>query len=259
MTLVSKKRVVTLVVFVAILTTGAVNLSAQVITDTALQFISVWQRHEEVRGDCGGYKDTRGRPLTDCSLMVPELPMNERARAWLNYVDDMQSPTLDDCAAITVVNLIGDVRPFSISFKTDRVIINYEHANIIREVWMDGRGHPPPTDLFYQGHSIGHWEGKDLVFESTNFTFEVDGLDDHLHFPSSPLKKVIERYSLLPNDEMRIVATITDPVFLTRPLTVTHTWKKSSKPMVGWWECDPTITRREMELTAEPKYRSDDR
>jgi hypothetical protein len=237
---------------------GAADLTAQpqtFVTDNALQFIGNWERDESTsRGDCGGYTDGRGNPLSNCSTPIGQLPMNDRAKAWLAYFDELQSPTLNECSAITVPNLLGDVRPFNIGFKTDRVIINYEQMNIIREIWIDGRGHPPVTDLFHQGHAIGRWEGRELVVETTNFTFDPDGIDDHLHFPSSVRKKVIERYTLLNPDLIRITITIEDPVFLTRPFTYTHQWKRYNQPLVGWWECDPDITRSEMELTAPVKY-----
>jgi len=237
---------------------GAADLSAQpqtVVTDTALKLVGNWTRDTSVpRGNCGGFKDERGELLSDCSTPIDKLPMNDRARAYLKYFDELQSPHLNECAAITVPNLLGDVRPFNISFKTDSVIINYEQMNIIRNVWMDGRRHPPPTDLFQQGHAIGRWEGDELVIETTNFTWDPEGIDDHLHFPSSTRKKVIERYKLVKDDLMTITITLEDPVFMTGPFTYVHQWKRSNKPLVGWWECDPDITRTEMQLTAPVKY-----
>ena len=245
-----------LVAFVTVVT--AADLSAQpqtAITDNALQFIGTWTRDTSVsRGDSGGAKDQRENPITDCSTPMGKLPMNDRARAGLKNYDELQSPTLNECAAITVPNLLGDVRPFGISFKIDGVIINYEQMNIIRQIWMDGRRHPPATDLFQQGHAIGHWEGKELVVETTNFTFDPEGIDDHYHFPSSVRKKVTERYKLLNPDLMTITITIEDPVFMTMPYTYVHQWKRLNKPLVGWWECDPEITRTEMKLTAPVKY-----
>jgi hypothetical protein len=244
-------------VLATLLAPGTPELSAQgfVITDEALRFTGNWGRDRDwPRGNCGGFRDERGNLLEDCSTPIDKLPMNDRARAWLRYFDELQSPHLNECAAITVPNLLGDVRPFNISFKTDRVIINYEQMNIIREVWMDGRRHPPATDLFQQGHAVGRWEGKDLVFETTNFTWDPEGIDDHLHFPSSTRKKVIERYRLLDDETMQITITLEDPVFLTQPFTYVHQWKRYKQPLVGWWECDPESTRQEMQLTAPVKY-----
>jgi hypothetical protein len=246
-----------------VLVVSAADVSAQpqtAITDNALQFIGVWTRDTSVpRGDCGGAKDQRGNLIEDCSTPMVNFPMNDRARAWLKYYDELQSPHLNDCAAITVPNLLGDVRPFEISFKTDRAVINYEQMNIIRDVWMDGRKHPPATDLFQQGHAIGRWEGNELVLETTNFTFDPEGIDDHYHFPSSVRKKVIERYRLVKPDLMTITITLEDSVFMTKPFTYVHQWKRTNKPLVGWWECDPEITRNEMRLTAPVKYPGSDK
>ena len=241
-----------------VLALGAADVSAQgqtAVTDTALKFIGNWSRDTSVpRGNCGGYKDERGNLLDNCSTPIDKLPMNDRARAWLKYFDELQSPALNECASITVPNLLGDVRPFGISFKTDSVIFNYEQMNIFRPVWMDGRRHPPVTDLFQQGHAIGRWEREELVIESTNFTWDPEGIDDHLHFPSSTRKKVTERYKLVNPDLMTITITLDDPVFLTQPYTYVHQWKRQNKPLVGWWECDPEVTRTEMKLTAPVKY-----
>ena len=248
--------------WVALIVAGtAVDAAAQtVISDTVLQFIGNWTRDTSVpRGDCGGLLDPRGNPVRDCSTPMGNFPMNDRAKAWLQYYDELQSPHLNECAAITVPNLLGDVRPFGISFKTDRAIFNYEQMNIIREVWMDGRKHPPATDLFQQGHAIGRWEGDELVVETTNFTFDPEGIDDHYHMPSSVRKKVVERYKLAKPDLMTITITLDDPVFMTKPYTYVHQWKRSAKPLVGWWECDPDVTRTEMRLSAPVKYPGSDK
>ena len=252
-----------LVLFMVI---GVTNLSAQsanafVDLDKAYKFLGNWTRDTtDPRGNCGDLKDERGSPLTDCSIPIDRLPLNSRAVGWIKYVDKMGSSVLADCSAITIVNLLGDVRPFNISTKSNEIVINYEHANIHRDVWMDGRGHPPPTDLFYQGDSTGHFEGNDLVIDSTNYTFDPDGLDDHANLPTSARKHLIERYSLPTPETMKITITIEDPTFLSKPFTFVHMWKKSNKPLVGWWECDPEITRREMELTyPQTKYPADDR
>ncbi|SRR5690606_13730488 len=49
-----------------------------------------------------------------------------------------------------------------------------------REVFMDGRGHPPDVSPSYYGHNIGWWEGDTLVVDSVGynegFWFERMGL-----------------------------------------------------------------------------------
>ena len=66
-----------------------------------------------------------------------------------------------------------------------------------RTIWMNGGGpRPRPGELFQHGFSVGRFDGDDLVVETTNFTFDPDGMDDHLHMASSVRKKVTERYHL---------------------------------------------------------------
>ena len=75
---------------------------------------------------------------------------------------------------------------------------------IHRDIWMDGRTHPDSSLLFQHGHSIGKWDGDDLVVESTNYTFDPDGTDEHLHMASSVRKRVTERYHLIDENTLRL-------------------------------------------------------
>ena len=86
-----------------------------------------------------------------------------------------------DCAPAPLPSLLAHATPTNIVQRPDRIIISYEHNDGRRTIWMDGRRHPPANELFYHGHSIGHYEGDVLVIETTNFTFDPDGLDDHGH------------------------------------------------------------------------------
>ena len=73
---------------------------------------------------------------------------------------------------------------------------------LYRTVWMNGTGPTPmPGQLFQHGFSRGHFDGNDLVIETDHFTFDPDGLDDHLHMASSVRKKITERYQLIDNDQ----------------------------------------------------------
>jgi hypothetical protein len=246
-----------------VLVVGATDVAAQSlpefpkrrpIPEFARGLIGTWVRSEAVRGNCGKLVDQNGQPRRNCALPVDQLPLHPRTYAWTTYFDELQSPVYE-CAAHTVPTLLGDVRPFYVSIEMDSVLINYEMGNTFRRIWTDGRGHPPPYQLFYQGHAIGRWENDALLVETTNFTFDPDGMDDHAHRPTSVRKRVIERYTVPEPDLMKIDITLEDPLFLTRPFTWSHTWKKTTnRPLDGWAECDPDTTRREIELTVPDKY-----
>ena len=60
-------------------------------------------------------------------------------------------------------------------------------------------------------------------------------MDDHAHLATSVRKRVIERYSLVNPNELKIEITLEDPLFLTRPFTWSHTWRKTTtRPLDSW-------------------------
>jgi hypothetical protein len=62
----------------------------------------------------------------------------------------------------------------------------------------------------------------------------------------------------MPPDHMKSTITVEDPIFLTKPFTWKHVWKKfPNRILDGWAECDPEVTSREVELTYKEKYRND--
>ena len=127
--------------------------------------------------------------------------------------------------------------------------------DVTRAIHMDGRRHPPPSKMFYQGHSIGWYEGDELIIETTNFTFDTDGMDDHLHIPSSFMKKVTERYRRTSQDTVSLTVTQEDPLFLRRPYTWTQELTLVPRPNADRSSCVQQSNLRELELTAPDPYR----
>ncbi len=82
----------------------------------------------------------------------------------------------------------------NIKVSKDKVVIRTDWMDTERTVYLDDRKHPAPTQTFLHGHSIGHWEGKTLVVETTNFKEHQSGLSTTM--PSSTQKKLIERFEL---------------------------------------------------------------
>ncbi len=104
----------------------------------------------------------------------------------------------------------------------DRIIMIFEGgAHIWREVYMDGRRHPPRDSIdseTYLGHSVGRWEGDALVIDSTGYN-EGTWLDQWGH-PHTNLLHVIERITRPTKNTMHYEVTIDDPGAYTRPWTV---------------------------------------
>lgn len=80
----------------------------------------------------------------------------------------------------------------------------------------------PPSKL---GHSIGWFEDDDLIVETSNFIADVWG--GHTGIDSSDQKHLLERFSLTEDGMgLDLTITLTDPVYLSQPVTFTHIWIK---------------------------------
>lgn len=98
----------------------------------------------------------------------------------------------------------------------DRVEIFIDWLDSKRTIWLDGREHPPASETFQHGHSVGRFEGKALVFESTNFTPNLIGFS--MSLPSGAGKRLTERLELSADGKQLIYSgTMEDPEFLTEP------------------------------------------
>ncbi len=203
----------------------------------------------EDRGNCGGRLGDYGEKLLNCSMPADQLPLNKRGEAWLVFADHRASPALAECANVAIP--VAFDSGVLIAGYRDRLVFQHPDPadQIARQIWMDGRGHPPSKFLFQQGHSIGRWDGEDLVVETTNFTFDPDGMDDHLHMASSVRKKLTERYQVIDDDHLRLIVTLEDPTFLTRPFKYSfHLTREAGGASPRYYDCDPDVARREVEF-----------
>jgi hypothetical protein len=102
---------------------------------------------------------------------------------------------------------------------THLFIIN-ESMHGYRQVFMDGRGHPPADDLVpsWHGHSIGRWEGDTLIVDTVGFN-DLTWFDNYGHLHSDKMH-VIERFTRRDLGNLDIQITINDPGAYSRPFTL---------------------------------------
>ena len=245
-----------------LLALAVVGLPAAVAAQTDDEFDSIYpylgQWDPEVgspdgqdRGNCGGLTGDAGEKLVNCTLPVGRLPLNSRGLAWLQYKDQLQSPTQADCAQITFPTILGE--PIFIAAYPGRLVLEHPSNpwHVTRNVWMNGTGPLPlPGELFQHGLSRGRFDGKDLIIESTHFTFDPDGMEDHVHMASSVRKKITERYRLIDDNSLQLIITLEDPIFLSKPFTYAFHFTKAGLdgPRQGWRNCDAESARREQEF-----------
>jgi hypothetical protein len=95
----------------------------------------------------------------------------------------------------------------------DYVVLVMETIHDARIIPLDGRAHLPPSVRTWNGDSIGHWEGKTLVVDTTNFSPKDNsmGSAEDLH--------LIERFTRVAPDEIRYEFTVDDLTTWTKPWT----------------------------------------
>ena len=117
--------------------------------------------------------------------------------------------------------LVGLAMASFILMTPGQVTIIAEWSSQVRRVFTDGRGHPPADDLdpTFNGHSIGHWEGKTLVIDTIGFNGRGALLGP---VQKSDKTHVVERMSWSADGKVLTDQfTMEDPVSLAKPWTTT--------------------------------------
>lgn len=66
-------------------------------------------------------------------------------------------------------DLVSTAYPMRIVTAPGRVVVLYEAIHGWREIFTDGRPHPPDMNPTWMGYSIGRWMGDDFVVETAGF------------------------------------------------------------------------------------------
>ena len=90
-----------------------------------------------------------------------------------------------------------------------------------RRIYIDGRGHSKDFDPDFNGDSVGHWEGDELVIDTNNF---VPNVIETLGTSFSDKLHVVERLRRVSPTVMEISTTLTDPEALTQPFKFKRTY-----------------------------------
>jgi len=95
------------------------------------------------------------------------------------------------------------------------IAILFEGYNHYRQIFLDGRPLPKPTQPSYMGYSIGRWEGDTLVVD-TNGLNDQGWLDMNGH-PQTESTHITERFRRRDFGHIDLQLTIDDPTAYTKP------------------------------------------
>jgi hypothetical protein len=126
------------------------------------------------------------------------------------------------CLPMGVMQMTSHPYPKKIIQTPSVVALIYEGSGTtVREAFMDGRTLPAKEDVepWYNGYSVGRWEGDTLVVETTGFM--DDGWLDVRGSPLTSSGKLIERFRRPNFGSLIIEVTIDDPKAYTKPFAAT--------------------------------------
>jgi hypothetical protein len=116
--------------------------------------------------------------------------------------------------------------PFQIFQNENSILIAYEYAGAVRDVFLEDPG-PAPVDS-WMGQSYGKWDGDTLVvdvtgqLDSTWFDRSGNHHSDQLH--------VVERYTMTSPNHILYEATIEDPVTFEKPWKISMPLYRRMEP-----------------------------
>jgi hypothetical protein len=181
------------------------------------------------------------RSFTGVMGTMGRAPKTEKGQAAVKAANPNISSQAD---CIPIGEPVVMVYPVANNIKAskDKVVIKTDWMDTERTVYLDGRKHPAANQTFLHGHSVGKWEGKVLVVETTNFKEHASGLSTTA--PSSTQKKLVERFELGEDGKtLKYSGTVEDPVYLSAPVQFNATWEYRPTMPFSNQKCDVQIAR----------------
>jgi len=154
---------------------------------------------------------------------IPQL--TARAQADLDAYDPLSDPVIR-CVPPGFPRSGPAIYPSQIVQTDELILILYETFGMIRRIYMDGRSMPEYLPPSLMGFSVGHFDGEELVIETTNYAPGI--LVSRGIFQYGDMS-VVERYRLA--DEGR---GLEGEVHITAPESFEGTWLRQYT-----WELDP--------------------
>lgn len=134
------------------------------------------------------------------------------------------------CRPSGVPNVMNILGKFQVLQTPNMVVFLYERDQTSRFIYLNEE---QPDDLkpSYFGHSVGHYEGDQLVVETVGLNDKTP--IDRFGTPHSEELRVVERYRIIAEwRRLEVNITVTDPENFTTPWTARATYTRTN----GGWE-----------------------
>jgi len=174
-----------------------------------------------------------------------ELPLTEEGKAaYEKNIAGLKDGTITDnarkyCVPDGLPRVLATPYPFEIiQAPPGQVTIVHELNHQIRAIALD-KPMPPEKELivfpYYNGHSVGHFEGDTLVVESAGFNEKT--FIDAAWAPHTDEMRTLERIRKISPTELEDVITIHDPMYYTRDWSARFVYKLRNDVRIADYVC----------------------
>lgn len=159
-----------------------------------------------------------------------------------NYNFDDEWSISNTCNPPSVAFYMQAPFPIEIQQGRDIIVFRIEYFDMYRMIYMDGRGHPPEdAPRTKNGHSIGYWDGDELVVDTTHIssaTFMNNGFNhsDDLH--------MVERFKMSDDGQTLWSTEVTDDSAIFEGRAGRYVaWRSVPGEYIYSYDCDPAFGR----------------
>jgi hypothetical protein len=111
--------------------------------------------------------------------------------------------------------------PIEFVYSPGRVNILIETYSEIRRIYVDGRPLPEDPDPFFNGHSVGRWEGDTLVVDTIGISPQVSVVPG---LRATEQTRFRERITRVAHNRLVDEITITDPTLFAEPYVMVQNY-----------------------------------
>lgn len=162
-------------------------------------------------------------------------PLTAAARAKLASWDDVNSEVARGCEPMGMPLIVDNIYPMEFVRRKDTVLMRMEIYDTVRTIYMSNAVTLSSLPKSPVGRSTGRWEGTTLVVRTNGITWPYL---DHRGVPLSPAASLVERFTPSADGSLlQYSVVITDPQFLTEPVTLTRSWVARPNEAVKPFDC----------------------
>ncbi|MED5535445.1 MAG: DUF6152 family protein [Pseudomonadota bacterium] len=168
------------------------------------------------------------------SLFDGNYPLTSEAAAVQAAYDPVADNPIPGCTPKGMPWIMSQPYPMELVEVGENVELRHEEFDLVRVIYMgeDATTEGSPTLL---GHSVGRWDGSELVVETRGISWQF--------FDSSGLQhsdelELVERFAVnADGSELNYTLIATDPATFTEPVTLTKEWLWRPGEVVRPYEC----------------------